>query len=456
LTRPKKQRALVFQGGGSLGAYEAGAYKALYENLYEPGKPLFDILAGTSIGAINASVVVSYVAENKTWEGSVERLMEFWDYLSSWDRISTNPYFSLFFNAENLWWDYLHKITKYTATGEAIRRYYTTKSSEYVGVPTVFSPEIPLIDMKYFDDFGIPNNIWYRYSKKPLEESIKQFVNFPIATSFDEDPIQPRLLLTSVDVQEGQTVTFDSYAKEDGSRFTAYGKYQKSEDGKGKYSYTIRYKGIELDHVTASASVPINYDYTKIEAKDEKSINTRYFWDGGLLSNTPLRELMSSHKRYWTVVRKPKPETNLEENSVPDLDVYVIDLHSTKQPEVPKDHDGAVSRFNDIIYHDRNLQEEKLSKYMADYVDLTKQFLSLAINKGATKEEIQKILNTNGQSRTFDKLLKGQFRISKLERIERKADPNNISSKVFDFTARTINDLIQTGYEETLSHLNRT
>ena len=47
------QRALVFQGGGSLGAYEAGAYKALYELLSERDnkigrqeKPLFDIVAG--------------------------------------------------------------------------------------------------------------------------------------------------------------------------------------------------------------------------------------------------------------------------------------------------------------------------------------------------------------------------------------------------------------------------
>ena len=57
------QRALVFQGGGSLGAYEAGVYKATYELLSErdvklgrEGKPLFHIVPGTSIGAMNAAV----------------------------------------------------------------------------------------------------------------------------------------------------------------------------------------------------------------------------------------------------------------------------------------------------------------------------------------------------------------------------------------------------------------
>ena len=83
------QRVLVLQGGGSLGAYEAGAYQALYEMVTKmdkergfKDKPLLDIVAGTSIGAINSAVLVSYVMENNTWEGSSERLSEFWEYLS--------------------------------------------------------------------------------------------------------------------------------------------------------------------------------------------------------------------------------------------------------------------------------------------------------------------------------------------------------------------------------------
>src|SRR5215218_769903 len=83
-------RALIFQGGGSLGAYEAGAYKAIKEEFSQyrrakgSGKePMFHIVSGTSIGAINAAILVSYVKENKTWEGSDERLVEFWKYLST-------------------------------------------------------------------------------------------------------------------------------------------------------------------------------------------------------------------------------------------------------------------------------------------------------------------------------------------------------------------------------------
>jgi predicted acylesterase/phospholipase RssA len=75
-------RALIFQGGGSLGAYEAGAYKAIKElSQYNKAKrigkePMFHIVTGTSIGAVNAAILVSIVKENKTWEGSDERLIE--------------------------------------------------------------------------------------------------------------------------------------------------------------------------------------------------------------------------------------------------------------------------------------------------------------------------------------------------------------------------------------------
>ena len=69
----------------------------------------------------------------------------------------------------------------------------------------------------------------------------------------------------------------------------------------GPYDYTISYPdGIRLDYAIASGSVPINYDYAKIAHVNKKIRDNqenassdkvlRYFWDGGVLSNTPLRE----------------------------------------------------------------------------------------------------------------------------------------------------------------------
>ena len=165
---PAKERALVLQGGGALGAYEAGAYKALYEFLTEKDKRegketsiTFDIIAGTSIGAMNSAVLTSYVVENGTYEGSVERLIDFWNYLSKESNADANPLFKP-------WWNHLHNIDKSVATGEAARRYYSSKEFAMTGVPHVFSPLTPMHDRRFFDYLG---NTWYRFSNEPLKKS---------------------------------------------------------------------------------------------------------------------------------------------------------------------------------------------------------------------------------------------------------------------------------------------
>jgi len=82
---PKKQRALVLGGGGSLGAYEAGVLEVLCKKLKEEdkekgeeGKLLFDIVAGTSIGAMNGAVLTSQFLQTGNWEDAIEKLQAFW------------------------------------------------------------------------------------------------------------------------------------------------------------------------------------------------------------------------------------------------------------------------------------------------------------------------------------------------------------------------------------------
>ena len=66
--RAKGQIVLVLQGGGALGAYQAGVYQALHEAGVEP-----DWVIGTSIGAINGALIAGNTAENR-----LARLHEFW------------------------------------------------------------------------------------------------------------------------------------------------------------------------------------------------------------------------------------------------------------------------------------------------------------------------------------------------------------------------------------------
>ena len=189
--KKKKMRALILQGGGALGAFQAGAFKALYEKLTREDKengnerrPLFDIVAGTSIGAINAALLVSYASENKTWKGSAEKLVEFWEYLSSptpdITKISAN------------WKKEFDKNNPSAASAEAARRYYSVKEFLKSGADKVYSPILPpKEDEKFFDQ----QNKRMLYNKQPLQKSIEKFVKFPIATNYDKG--EPRLLVVS-------------------------------------------------------------------------------------------------------------------------------------------------------------------------------------------------------------------------------------------------------------------
>jgi NTE family protein len=79
ITVPKIQRALILKGGGALGAYQVGVLKVLYKYLmekgnYNKGESLFDIIAGTSIGAMNAAVLVSNLVNKNLFSFREKRL----------------------------------------------------------------------------------------------------------------------------------------------------------------------------------------------------------------------------------------------------------------------------------------------------------------------------------------------------------------------------------------------
>jgi NTE family protein len=366
------QRALVFQGSGSLGAYEAGVFHVLYhwikKDLSED-ENIFDIIAGTSIGAINASIIVNHFLENKSsdtsskeelprkvlkyWEGSPERLLDFWKKISS-NSILDYPLL-LFKNT----WDY-HKqlstqmfpyyksLIDLIISGESLRRYYSTKKRIVFGEPHVFSPlffppfPTPLFN-KFFDYF--PSAWWYQYGSQPLKEFILEFA--PIlqfdhyeggGIKTDIDHREPRLLLVAANIKTAQPETFDSYGKND----------------------------ITINHVLASAAIPINYSYIEI--------NGDKYWDGGILSNTPVRELISSHRTFWKKDDSDDDDYDSSADSegklsfdqwndfyetqktyyIPDLSLTIVNLHpeSEEGDHIPTlyDYDMTSARIDKMIY----------------------------------------------------------------------------------------------------------
>ena len=67
------ETVLVLQGGGSLGAYECGVYKTLAKHNIK-----FDIIAGTSIGALNAAIIAATAHNHHSVKKSAKELESFW------------------------------------------------------------------------------------------------------------------------------------------------------------------------------------------------------------------------------------------------------------------------------------------------------------------------------------------------------------------------------------------
>jgi NTE family protein len=518
------QRVLVLQGGGALGAYEAGVFDVLYywikkdQDVTNPRYPqkynVFDVIAGTSIGAINAAILVSYVKENQgSWEGSTQKLLNFWEHISSSpDLINYWPHWTNwpFSWNEKSWmkeWNRRGETDSDIATGEAARRYYSAKEFLLHGAPNFFSKPTKVNDNRFLDDiFPFPGNIWYKYSNRPLIDSIKKFISkFPIAT----EPGEPRLLLVSVDVRTGTTITFDSYSKpSDGNREHQTREYEYENHEDSTYNFSISYdEGIMPEHLLASASVPVNFDYTQVPTKYEyfshdnereeysaidckynnikksnklgKKVTTRCCWDGGLLSNSPLREVISSHKLFWELQRETKLE-DIKTSSwnkfsrgnrfdIPNLQVYIVDLWPSKEEEIPNDHDRVLDRKNDITYQNKTDYDQKVAVFVSDYIDLVEKIGDIAVEAINSIDDDKKNMLTSrfndlliepakskqrdGKTRRYQDLIKGRFDLDTAFHLERKDDPDTISNKWFDLSKTTITKLIEDGRVQTLMKL---
>lgn len=470
-TRP--QRALVLQGGGALGAYEAGVFNVLYnwikKDLQGSGN-IFDIVAGTSIGALNGAILVSHVKENKgSWEGSADKLKEFWmEDIRTKSRVEDDSFFT------TRWERYRRMVDNDCATVEEARRYYSAREFILSGADNVFSAPKPQLQLRYFDPSSLFNK-WYQYDNRKLRELIKKKVAFPIGKSTDENSI-PRLLALSVDIEEAEVVTFDSYTGK-----SEYG--YKEETGQyneetGQYQQVKYDQGLMVEHIMASASVPIhydfelvpkNYDYTSSEEEREAKLKEDLqdnelqdhlrFWDGGISSNTPLRELIQAHQDYWSEIKHAE--------KVPNLEVYVVDVWPwMKESEYPirSDYDSVKNRLNELTYQDKTEYEERVANIVSDYYKLTNSLIDLAKNKGATAREIDAILDQEaksthrtgkdyGKRRKYHDLLDKRFDITKLIRIERSGDRDDISNKWCDFSYGTISKLLEQGINDALDTL---
>jgi NTE family protein len=536
------QRALIFQGGVALGAYEAGVFRAIVEKLIKNDedkkrkgldiekRPLFDIVAGTSIGAMNAAIVVSSIIKNnedksledpENWKASAEKVVEFWRaqqqlptyadlldmtpfYHYLWDIIhdtskvfkrSANELIDLYSKINpalksygdilagylliepSFWKDVFIDGWYIPATAESRRRYYSAKQFLRTVGPLNVASGIPLgwpAFAKFFD-FSEQSNWLPRPDNKhfvlfSLKRTLERFADFPVRKTSIERK-EPRLLLVTIDVKTGDAVTFDNYSDE-----------AKYHDDKNTISYN---EGITIEQALASGTFPDFFDYPKFEVKmDGKNNEEHIFWDGGFRSNTPLREVLQAHRDYWLLKAKDiqqsvqvtdesdkigNKEDELQyynekyDNVVPDLEIYIADLWPSELKEDPIsfDRDFVANKEWNLILDGKTDYDEQVASVITDYVDLTRRLKNLAEQKGASKEEINHILNsyatsinTVGKRRMYGSLLEGRFRLTKVVHVDRMDDENEVNDKVFDYSYKTIEELMKVGYHDALVQMD--
>jgi NTE family protein len=220
---PCGQIVLVLQGGGALGAYQAGVYQALHEHDIEP-----DWVIGTSIGAINASLIAGNSPEDR-----LGRLLEFWS------RIHRG------FLAESL-----HELP---FAGPMLANMATVAG----GVSGFFRPN-PLAWMGVHSPLG-PEAAGY-YSTDQLASTLTDLVDFERLNSG-----APRITVGAANVGTGEMHYFDSR----------------------KQSLTIK-------HVMASGALPPAFPAVRIDGE--------LYWDGGILSNTPVEAVFDDNPRRNSLV----------------------------------------------------------------------------------------------------------------------------------------------------------
>ena len=218
---------LVLQGGGALGAYQAGVFESLAKVYREP-----TWVAGISIGAINAALIAGNAAAHR-----VARLREFWELVSS---ALPTPLIG----------------ASTTATArEALNESHAAQVM-LLGVPGFFKPRFPPAP---FQPPGTLEAISY-YDTSPLAATLERLVDF--------DRINAgvvRLSVGAVNVRTGNFEYFDS-AKQ----------------------------AIDARHIMASGALPPGFAPVEIDGE--------HYWDGGLVSNTPLQYVLDQPGKRRRVV----------------------------------------------------------------------------------------------------------------------------------------------------------
>ena len=385
---------LVLQGGGSLGAFGCGVFKSLKKNNIN-----LDIIAGTSIGGINAAII----AGSKNNEHPEQLLEEFWLELS--ESFIDLEKFDFFHTWHGFIEQFLQPSYNYLSKMPTVENYPMSRkeletkikqvraffSAAVFGNDKMFKPrwlyETPINDPEYFS----PQRWTYMYDHSPLVKTLEKYVDY--------DKLKPggnpniRLILTAVNILNAQPLIFDSFKQQ-----------------------------ITTKHILATSSYPI-YNFRWEEVQEGI-----YAWDGSLLSNTPLREV-------------------LEASPINDKRIFLVENYPKKVDKLPRNLPEVYHRARDIIFSDKTEHNVRMSKVITMYLKYIEELYNI-IENNVDKIQIdeQQIKQIRNKYRKYKQ--KSGAEIKRVYYITRD-EPFPHMYENTDFSSQTIRNSIKEGEEKT-------
>jgi len=338
--------ALLLQGGGALGAYQAGVYEALHEANVEP-----NWIAGISIGAINSAIIAGNAPEKR-----VEKLRSFWESITIPTPIDISPFIR----------------------GDKARGIINQIYSSFAflsGVQGFFEPRFP---PPFMQPAGTQEATSF-YDTTALKSTLEQLIDFD---RINNDSM--RFSVGAVNVRSGNFVYFDNTI------------------------YTIG-----PEHIMASGALPPGFSAVEIEGES--------YWDGGLVSNTPLD---------WVLGIRPQMDSL----------VFQVDLWSA-HGDIPSSLPEVLTRQKEIQYSsrtrsstDRFRHAQKMRYALADVLEQ----LPNALKKNADV----KLLKTEAVRKVFN-IVELIYRPQHYEG----------DSKDYEFSRQSMEEHWRSGYYDTVRAL---
>lgn len=328
---PSVQNVLVLQGGGALGAYQAGVYQALDEVGCRP-----DWVAGISIGAINAGIIAGNPVGQRR-----ERLRAFWDLVSS---------------------ELQYRLSD--SVGFARRAFNEASAAvaATVGIPGFYAPRFPPLLLEWPADLG---TLGY-YDTRPLRNTLLDLIDFDHLNAG-----ATRFSVGAVNVLTGNFIYFDNRERE-----------------------------IRPEHIMASGALPPGFPPIEIDGE--------WYWDGGLVSNTPLQYV-------------------LDNRPVCELTVFQVDLFSAR---------GIVPRtLADVLQRDKDIRYSSRTRLNTD---MSKKLEGMRAAAYRLAEKLPESLRGDPDlARLLDHEPNGPVTIMHLIN---RCDPYETNSKDYEFSRMTVND----------------